>query len=236
VNLTANSAYSSIAPFYPAEAVKKGLPPATLGLIFSGYSISMCVFAPLFGSMLTNIGRKNVLMLGCLCESIAMFCFGLFIYIDDPVTYGVLSFLCRFIEGFGNGCLNSSSSSIISYNYEDNMSNLIGLTQTFTGLGMLSGPIVGSFLYEWGGFKLPFFVTGFCLFMLIFPIQYYLKNDKGSSQAGNQIQEAGPAQPSSATNRRKLSFFEMLKVFPIMSTAMCMSASLMCLTFKEPLL
>ena len=27
INLFANSAYSSIAPFYPYEAVKKGLPP-----------------------------------------------------------------------------------------------------------------------------------------------------------------------------------------------------------------
>jgi hypothetical protein len=35
VNLFANSAYSSIAPFYPIEAVKKGVPSSTLGLIFA---------------------------------------------------------------------------------------------------------------------------------------------------------------------------------------------------------
>jgi len=180
VNLTANSAYSSIAPFYPTEALKKGLPQSTLGFIFAGYSISMCVFAPLYGYMLTNLGRKNVLMLGCLCESIAMFCFGLFVYIDNPVAYGIMSFLCRFIEGFGNGCLNSSTSSIITHNYQDNQSNLIGLTQTFTGLGMLCGPILGSILYEAGGFQLPFFVTGSFLFALIFPISYFLINDSHS--------------------------------------------------------
>ena len=126
--MTANSAYSSIAPFYPKEAVQKGVPAAALGFIFAGYSISMCAFAPLFGSMLNKYGRKNVLMLGCLCESIAMFSFGFFIYIDDPVTYGIFSFLCRVVEGFGNGCLNCATSSIICFNYEDNMSNLIGLT------------------------------------------------------------------------------------------------------------
>ena len=128
VNLIANSAYSSIAPFYPYEAVLKGVPEETLGIIFSGYSISMVVFAPLFARMLTNVGRKNVLMLGCLCESIAMILFGLFIYIESPAAYAILSFLCRFIEGFGNGCLNSATSSIIAFNYEDNMGNLIGLT------------------------------------------------------------------------------------------------------------
>lgn len=182
INLFANSAYSSIAPFYPYEAVKKGLPAETLGFIFAGYSLSMCVFAPLFGLLLNRVGRKNVLVLGCLCESIAMFCFGLFVYFKDPVTYGVMSFLCRVIEGFGNGCLNSATSSIISFNYADNMGNLMGLTQTFTGLGMLAGPIFGSILYESGGFKLPFFVTGAMLFILIFPISCLVKNDKASNE------------------------------------------------------
>ena len=128
VNLTANSAYSSIAPFYPAEALAKGVPEATFGLIFSGYSVSMCIFAPLFSHMLTKYGRKRVLLLGCVCEGLAMLCFGLFIYIKDPLTYGILSFLCRFIEGFGNGCLNSSTSAIIQHNFEDEISKLIGLT------------------------------------------------------------------------------------------------------------
>lgn len=128
VNLFANSAYSSIAPFYPIEAVKKGVPSSTLGIIFAGYSLSMFIFSPLFSRMLTKLGRKNVLMIGCLCESISMFCMGLFDLIDNPAVYGILSFFCRVIEGFGNGCLNSSSSSIICFNYEDNMSNLIGLT------------------------------------------------------------------------------------------------------------
>ena len=151
------------------------------GFIFAGYSLSMCLFAPLFGALLNKLGRKNVLIMGCLCEAIAMFCFGLFVLIEDPVTYGIMSFLCRVVEGFGNGCLNSATSSIISFNYADNMGNLMGLTQTFTGLGMLAGPIFGSVLYETGGFKLPFFVTGALLFVLIFPISYLVKNDRNTS-------------------------------------------------------
>ena len=43
---------------------------------------------------------------------------------------------------------------------------------------MLSGPIIGSILFEWGGFKLPFFVVGVALFALTIPIQIYLPNDK----------------------------------------------------------
>tara|TARA_B110000285_G_C15088700_1_gene597739 strand:+ start:843 stop:1019 length:177 start_codon:yes stop_codon:yes gene_type:complete len=43
---------------------------------------------------------------------------------------------------------------------------------------MLSGPIIGSILFELGGFKLPFFVVGVALFLLTIPISIYVPNDK----------------------------------------------------------
>lgn len=166
----ANSAYSSIAPFYPKEALEKGVDTKYFGYIFAGYSISMFVFSPVFAKMLNRFGRKKVLIIGCMCEGMAMICFGFFDYIENPYAYGILSFCCRFVEGFGNGCLNSGASSIIADEFEDNMGNLMGLTQTFTGLGMCSGPIIGSLLFEAGGFKTPFFVTGCLLLGLTIPV------------------------------------------------------------------
>ena len=127
VTFIANSAYSSIAPFYPQEAVNKGIPKSFLGLIFSGFSIAMILFAPLFGTMLTKCGRKNVLMLGTLCVSIPIILFGVIIDVEDTATFGILGFVCRVFEGFGNGCLNSATSSIISFNYNEDMSNIIGI-------------------------------------------------------------------------------------------------------------
>ena len=108
VNLFANSAYSSIAPFYPEEALRKGVPAEALGLVFSSYSISMAVFAPVFARLLYERGSKTVLVLGCICEGLSMVIFGLFFYINDAKLYATCSFLCRVLEGFGNGCLNSS--------------------------------------------------------------------------------------------------------------------------------
>lgn len=81
------------------------------------------------------------------------------------------------IEGFGNGCLASSSNSLISYYYEKEQSKLIGITQTFTGIGMLAGPVFGSILYEWGGYTLPFIVTGTALGLLVIPVFIFIKRD-----------------------------------------------------------
>jgi len=55
---------------------------------------------------------------------------------------------------------------------------------------MLSGPIIGSILFELGGFKLPFFVVGVALFLLTIPISIYVINDK------NVEAKRGPVQTS----------------------------------------
>ena len=174
VNLTANSAYSSIAPFYPKQAIEKGVPNSAIGLIFSAYSIAMCLFAPFYDQMLNKLGAKSVLLIGCISQGISMLLFGPLVYVEDAGWFTVFSIVSRFILGFGNGCLNCSSSSIITTNYRNNMSSLIGLTQSFVGIGMLCGPIIGSLLYEAGGFVLPFFVTGGLLLFMVIPIAFLL--------------------------------------------------------------
>lgn len=115
---------------------------------------------------------------------------------------------------------------------------------------MLAGPIFGSFLYEWGGFQLPFFVTGAMLFILIIPISLFFESDKDEMAALRKVSlnEEGLLEDINEKNDEEsrktltsngpdnLSFFKLLSFFPIWSTCLCMMASLMCLTFKEPLL
>mmetsp|Transcript_6729 Transcript_6729/g.10818 ORF Transcript_6729/g.10818 Transcript_6729/m.10818 type:complete len:108 (-) Transcript_6729:704-1027(-) len=55
---------------------------------------------------------------------------------------------------------------------------------------MLSGPIFGSFLYELGGFKLPFFVTGALLLALNVPITCLFQSDKEAAQQEAAAKEA----------------------------------------------
>lgn len=61
--------------------------------------------------------------------------------------------VCRFLEGFGNGCLNSGSANLLLNVFPaKKLAKLNGILQTFTGLGMLMGPIMGSVLFNIGGF------------------------------------------------------------------------------------
>lgn len=78
VNFLSNSAYSSIAPFYPTEAISKGVDPSMLGLVFSCYSLAMFIFSPFFKSMLDKWGSKPVLIVGLTVQGVAMVIFGVF--------------------------------------------------------------------------------------------------------------------------------------------------------------
>ena len=56
------------------------------------------------------------------------------------------------------------------------MSTVIGIMETFAGLGFAVGPVVGGVFYEYGGFQLPFFVWGFSL-VLSGILSYFIISD-----------------------------------------------------------
>ena len=68
INFFANSAYSSIAPFYSKEAVDRGVSGSILGLVFSCYSFSMFITSFFLGHLMNKYGRKRILQFGCLIE------------------------------------------------------------------------------------------------------------------------------------------------------------------------
>ena len=49
---------------------------------------------------------------------------------------------------------------------EGKLARMNGILQSFTGLGMLMGPIMGSLLFKLGGFQLPFYTVGVLLLAL----------------------------------------------------------------------
>ena len=65
---------------------------------------------------------------------------------------------------------------------EQKLARMNGILQTFTGLGMLVGPILGSLLFKLGGFQLPFYVVGILLLALALMNLFVVPADIGVNQ------------------------------------------------------
>jgi len=52
INFLTNSVYSSIAPFFPQEALNKGVSPHFFGFIFAVYSFTKAISSPLIGKLM----------------------------------------------------------------------------------------------------------------------------------------------------------------------------------------
>ncbi|XP_013410073.1 MFS-type transporter SLC18B1-like [Lingula anatina] len=54
----------------------------------------------------------------------------------------------------------TSNFALATREFRDNTATAYGFLETFAGLGHVLGPLIGGGLYQLGGFRLPFFVSG----------------------------------------------------------------------------
>jgi MFS family permease len=67
---------------------------------------------------------------------------------------------------------------VIAYSSKQERDQNIGFMEAFTGLGFLTGPLIGSVMFTIGGYMMPFLTCG-CIYVLCFPfIVYNLQKGK----------------------------------------------------------
>ena len=82
----------------------------------------------------------------------------------------------RCAVALGDTAFLISAFAIAAKCFPGKISTVVGIMETFAGLGFAIGPVVGGIFYEYGGFQLPFFVWGFSL-VLSGIISYFIISD-----------------------------------------------------------
>lgn len=85
---------------------------------------------------------------------------GVLDYVYDKTAFVTLALFFKFICGVGMGANGTSAFSIIATHYSSEREKCLGALEACVILGILFGRIIGTFLYQIGGYKLPFFVLG----------------------------------------------------------------------------
>lgn len=79
---------------------------------------------------------------------------------EDTTTFVLFSFIWKFTCGVGAGINSTASFAIIATHYKQDREKTIGMMESFSGVGLLIGPIFGGVMHYVGGYILPFFATG----------------------------------------------------------------------------
>uniref|UniRef100_A0A0R3S4C1 MFS domain-containing protein n=1 Tax=Elaeophora elaphi TaxID=1147741 RepID=A0A0R3S4C1_9BILA len=175
-NLGSTSAYSCIAPFYSAEAKLKGLRSFETGVVFGVFELIMFFVAPLFGKYMVLIGSKKMFVFGIGVTGITVILFGFLNYIESSSLFFWSSIGLRILEALGDAAFITSSFAIGVKCFPGRIAIVVGVLETFVGLGSTAGPLFGGVLYELGGFQLPFFVLGIILLFLGLLAHFLIEN------------------------------------------------------------
>ncbi|XP_050426525.1 MFS-type transporter SLC18B1-like [Adelges cooleyi] len=177
---------SVMAPTFPKEAEKKDMTLAEAGFVFSFFALIMFLLSPAMGSLMPIFGTKCLFISGVFISGVCNTLFGLLPMVEDNFQFKVLCFLVRGLEAIGASAFSTSSFVYVIQLFPDNVSSVLGILETFVGLGMSVGPAIGGLLSSVGGYAMPFFVVGFLMIATV-PLHIYLmppiKDGTKASQA-----------------------------------------------------
>lgn len=144
---------------FPLSAHSPGLKgEGSLVVLYGVYAISVLLVTPLFGYLGDRIGGRATMLYGVALAGCAIMLFGV-------ASSFPLLLLARFCQGLASAALWTSGLALIAAHYVANRVVMLGYAFTGGTFGSVIGPIAGGFLYQAGGYKLPFLILG-VLFVL----------------------------------------------------------------------
>lgn len=128
-----------------------------VGLIQSLPAISLAIFAPIWGSIADNYGRKIMLLR-------AMFGGTVILFLQGMSTSPWHLLILRTIQGCITGTVGAATVLVASMSPEKERGYSLGLLQMAIFLGSSLGPLFGGFVSDAFGHRVNFFATGALLF------------------------------------------------------------------------
>lgn len=146
------------------QAEKKGCTATEYGLVFGIFELTVFLVSPIYGQFINRIGPKVLFNTGIFTTGISAILFGLIDRVPGHTMFITVAFIIRIIEAMGNAAFLTASFAIIAKEFPGNVGTTFASLETFFGLGLIVGPMVGGALYAVGGYYLPFLVLGLLLF------------------------------------------------------------------------
>lgn len=143
--------FGIVIPILPYYAKAYGASATALGWLMTTYSAMQFFFAPVWGRLSDQYGRRPILVMTILGQAAAMLALGL-----APSLAWL--FLARTLAGVCGANISTATAYIADVTSEQDRAKGMGLIGAAFGLGFIFGPAIGGVLSRWG-FGAPMFAA-----------------------------------------------------------------------------
>lgn len=140
------------------------------GLAFSSVFLSQAIVSPMWGNLADRTGRKPMLLRASIGMTVSATLCGL-----APNVWTLI--LIRFIQGTFSGYINNAYALMASEVPQEESGHTMGTLTTGNVGGNLIGPIIGGYLSGMFGYRLPFYIFGFMMFLAAVSTWLFVKED-----------------------------------------------------------
>lgn len=175
-------------PIIPGEALRHDVDQSVIGLLFFACSISCLITSFYLGQILSYLGRKNIVIASFFLKIVGLVGFILIRKIQNHMLFIVIFAILNVVQGLSSSSFRTAVYSALTTMYPDNVNFAVSCFETASGLGFSFGPAIGSLLYAYGGYELPFYsflgVIIVMTMLIAVLIPSYLNNS--STQTGGE--------------------------------------------------
>ena len=124
-----------------------------LALLYGVYAVSVLLVTPVFGYLGDRIGGRSTMLCGVALSIGAIWLLGM-------ASSLPLLLVGKFCQGAASAALWTSGLAMIAMNYVERRVEILGYAFTGGTFGSVTGPLAGGLLYQAGGYRMPFLITG----------------------------------------------------------------------------
>jgi MFS family permease len=153
--------FGMVLPIMPFYALKLDASPEMIGGIIASFSVAQLLSSPIWGRVSDHYGRRPALLVGLLASAAAFAIFGF----ANSVW---LLFASRIIQGAGGGTTGVAQAYVADSVAPKDRARALGWLSSATAVGLMVGPVLGSFAAHWGQAAPGLIAAGLCLLNVVF--------------------------------------------------------------------
>src|SRR5881398_3810776 len=154
-----------VLPLLALYALKMQADATTIGFLTASFPVAQLIASPVWGRVSDRYGRRPALLVGLTASTLA---YVIFVFAGSLW----LLFVSRFVQGLGGGTTGVAQAYVADTMAPQERAKALGWLSAATSLGVVIGPVLGSFAARGGASAPGLVAAALCLCHVVFALRW----------------------------------------------------------------